>query len=124
MTNPLLASDVFSEPLEPLEEDLVWMLYGLEDAGLSREDVTDLRAYRSSGATSEELVILLFTGEAAAQTAASALEHYIADQIQTNKDYRPAEVPKLEQVVLERRGTTVLMMVANDYKAAREILAP
>lgn len=103
---------------------MVWMLYGLEDTGLSREDITDLYAYRSSGATCEELAILLFSSEASAQTAANALDLYITGQIQSNKDYRPAEIPKLEQTFLERRGTTVLLMVADNYNASHEILAP
>lgn len=124
LIDPLLQSDAFSEPLEPLEEDLAWMLYGLEDSGLSRDDLTALHAYRSSGATCEELAILLFTNETAAQTVANALDLYITGQIQSNKDYRPAEIPKLEQTFLEQRGTTVLLMVADNYKVAYEILAP
>lgn len=100
------------------------MLYGLEDAGLTPADITDVYAYRSSGATCEELAILLFANEVAAQAAANALDLYIADQIQSNKDYRPSEIPKLEQTFLERRGTTVLLMVANDYSATHELLAP
>lgn len=119
-----MQSDAFSEPLESLEEDLAWMLYGLEDAGLSREDMIGLYAYRSSGATCEELAILLFSSEASAQTAANALNLYIIGQMHSNKDYRPAEIPKLEQTFLERRGTTVLLMVADNYKVTHEILAP
>lgn len=105
-----------------MDEDLAWMLYGLEDAGLSRSDVTDVHAYRSSGATCEELAILLFAGESAAQTAINTLELYIANQIQANKDYRPAEIPKLEQAILEQHGTTVVLVVANNYGVIHELL--
>ena len=92
----LLATDAFSEPLEPLDTDITWMLYGLNETGLAPEQLTSASTYRSSGATCEELAILLFAGETAAQTAANALHLYITGQIQSNEDYRPAEVPKLE----------------------------
>lgn len=100
------------------------MLYGLEDSGLDRAHMTGLRAYRSSGATCEELALFPFANETAAQTAVNALDLYITGQIQANKDYRPAEVPKLEQVFLERRGTTVLLLVANNYESAYKLLTP
>ena len=120
----LLETNAFSEPLEPLEADLVWVLYGLEDAGLARESLTAAQSYRSTGATCEELSLLTFADEPSAQAAANMLDLYITNQIQTNKDYRPAELPKLKKVFLERRGTAVLLMVANDYETTHELLAP
>lgn len=124
MTQQLLSSDAFSEPLEPLDTDIAWMLFGLDQTDLAFEQLTDAKAYRSSGATCEEVALLTFADEAAAQTAANALDRYIAGQIQANRDYRPAEIPKLEKVFLERRGTTVLLMVANDYESTYDLLAP
>jgi len=120
----LLDAEVFSEPLEPLDSEIVWMLYGLEETDLTPEQLTEAVAHRSSGATCEELVLLTFFDETAAQTAYEALGLYVTAQILSNKDYRPAEVPKLENAILEQRGTTVLLAVANDYEAAGKLLAP
>lgn len=100
------------------------MLYGLDESGLAYEQLCDAQTYRSSGATCEELSLLTFADEAAAQTAANVLDLYITAQIQTNRDYRPKEIPKLEQVFLECRGCTVLLMVANDYEATYNLLSP
>lgn len=100
------------------------MLYGLEEAGLPRESLTGARSYRSSGATCEELALLTFTDEDSAQTAANTLDVYLTGQIQANRTYRPGEIPKLEQAFLECRGTTVLLIVANNYQATYELLAP
>lgn len=110
--------------MEPLDIDIIWMLYGLDEAGLAPEQLTSASAYRSSGATCEELSLLIFSDEAAAQAAANALDLYISSQITANKDYRPAEIPKLENVFLERRGSTVLLMVANNYESTLTLLAP
>jgi hypothetical protein len=110
--------------LDPLEAELAFVFYGLEDAGLAPEQLVSASVFRSSGATCEELVLFTLADEAAAKTAANTLERYLASQIELNKDYRPAETPKLKQAFLERRGTDVLLMVANDYSAAHELLAP
>lgn len=110
--------------MEPLDTDILWMLYALDGTALTPEQLTDADAYRSSGATCEEVALLTFADEDAAQTAANTLDLYITGQIQSNKDYRPAEIPKLEKAFLERRGTTVLLMVANNYDATLELLAP
>lgn len=86
--------------------------------------MTAAQSYRSTGATCEELSLLTFADEPSAQAAANMLDLYITNQIQTNKDYRPAELPKLKKVFLERRGTAVLLMVANDYETTHELLSP
>lgn len=65
-----------------------------EEAGLSREDLTDGVIYRSAGATCEELSLLIFSDSGAAQTAQGALEAYLQSQIENNRDYRPGEIPE------------------------------
>lgn len=124
LTDQLFASDAFSEPLEELDADLAWMLYGLEEADLPWESLTGAQSYRSSGATCEELSLLTFTDEASAQTAVNALNLYLTGQIEANRTYRPKEISKLEHAFLERRGTTVLLMVASDYQATHSLLTP
>lgn len=108
----LLESGAFSDELEELDCDTAWMLYGLEEAGLTRDQLTHGIIRRSAGATCEELAILIFTDEAAAQSAANALEAYAQAQMDNNRDYRPAELPKLENKVLDQRENTLLFLVA------------
>ena len=74
----------------------------------------------SAGATCEEAAVLIFDSEDHAKAAAETLSGYVQDQIDQNRDYRPAEVPKLENKWLEQRGNTVLLVVANDLKAAQD----
>ena len=116
----ILASAAFSEELEELDLDTVFLLYKLGDAGLSREELTGGLCRRSAGATCEELAVLIFDSEAAAETAAQSLQTYLEGQIASNEDYRPAEIPKLEGAWVEQRGNTLLMVVANDVQAAKE----
>ena len=116
----ILDSAAFSEELEELDLDTAWMLYGLGDAGLERESLTDGVCRRSAGATCEELTVLIFDSAQTAETALDALDGYLEGQIASNTDYRPAEIPKLEGAWVEQRGNTLLMVVANDIQAAKD----
>ena len=112
----------FSETLEELDGDTAFALYRLADYGLSREDLTDCAVLRSSGATCEEGAVLVFSGEDQADQGRKALESYVQNQITSNRDYRPAEIPKLEDAILEQAGDSVVLVVAADAEAARTAL--
>ena len=59
-----------------------------------------------------------------AQLAEQALRDYLDGQIAANRDYRPAEIPKLENALLECRENTLLLVVASDGEAARSLAEP
>ena len=109
----VLAADVFSEELESVDAELICMQYGL-DSGL----VTECAGYLSTGATAEEAVYFKAADANAAETIKAACEMRVEDQIMGYEDYIPGEVPKLENAVLAVRGTTVLLVVADDAAGA------
>lgn len=110
----------FSEELEELDADIAFVLYNLADYGLAREELTDCAVLRSAGATCEECAVLVFGSADKAETAAGALEDYIQSQIEANRDYRPDEIPKLEDAYISQRGSTLLLVVASDMEAAKK----
>ena len=110
----------FSEELEELDADTAFLLYKLGDYGLAQEDVKECTVLRSAGATCEEAAVLVFSSGDKAETAEGALNDYIAGQIEANTDYRPAEIPKLENAWISRRGETILLVVANNLEAAKK----
>ena len=112
----------FSEELEELDADTAFILYKLADCGLAREDLKECAVRRSAGATCEEGAVLVFTSADKAQTAKGALEDYVQSQIDANTDYRPAEIPKLEGALVDIRGESLLLVVANDLDAAKGAL--
>lgn len=121
----LADAGVFSEELEALDADIAFALYHLADCGLTLKDLTDASVLRSSGATCEEGAVLLFDvddWDEKVKLAVQALEDYVQSQIDTNVDYRPDEIPKLESAVVEARGNRVVLVVANDVQAAKELL--
>lgn len=116
VSKALLDSGAFSETLEALDADLVPGLYGLETA--PEEEAV----YTSTGATAEEVAVMEFAGQEAADAALKALETRVSDQKDACRDYLPAELPKLEKAVVKESGKTVLLVVANDYEKARSAL--
>ena len=113
----LLDSAAFSEPLEELDLEIACSLYGLDQS-----KITEAAVYGSTGATAEELAVLVFTDAETASAAKANFEIRISDRAEAMKDYIPTEVPKLEKAVLEVRGNTLLFVVANDYAPAEELL--
>lgn len=115
-------AEAFSEDLEELDGDIVFSLYGLADQGLERDNLVACAALRSAGATCEEGAVLVFANEDQAQKALTAMQDYIQRQIETNEDYRPAEIPKLENAFVDQKSNSVVLIVANDLDAAKEAL--
>ena len=111
----------FSEELEELDADIAFALYKLADYGLAREELTDCAVLRSAGATCEEGAVLVFASADKAKTAEGALKDYIQSQIEANEDYRPDEIPKLEDAYISQRGITLLLVVANDIDSAKDV---
>lgn len=118
----LVEGKAFTEELEELDTDMAFTLYGLEEAGLERTALTGSQVLRSSGATCEEGVVLAFSDEGAAQKGEEALAVYLQGQKDANFIYRPEEMPKLDSAIVERRGTTLLLVVAGDLDAAKAAL--
>lgn len=88
---------------------------------LDGETVTGGAVY-SSTYTAEVAAVILFESETAAQDGEAILNTWLADQIKAERNYRPTEADKLEKAVLERRGSTLALVVAADVRAAESAL--
>ena len=104
------------EALEALDADLISSLYGLE----SQPEAAAV--YTSTGATAEEIAVLVFSTQEEADDARKALEARVSDQKDACEGYLPAELPKLEQAIVKESGSSVLLVVANDSQAAQAAL--
>lgn len=116
----MVQAGAFSEELDEVDNDTAFLLYRFADYGLAREDLKDCAVLRSAGATCEEGAVLVFAGADKAEKAERALMDYIRGQIEANEDYRPAEIPKLEDALVDRRGESLLLVVASDLGAAKK----
>lgn len=114
----LLDSSAFSQPLESMSLELVCgPLYNID-----ANNVTGSAVYTSLTAGAEEIAVLTLKDEDTAKQALEALRDRVADQTDALKDYQPDEVGKLDHAIVEQKGNSVLLVVANDADAAQEAL--
>lgn len=109
----LLDSGAFSEELEELRPTLLFPLAG------EAADYEGSVLYYSTGATAETAAVISVADSARTEETKAALQSWLDDQIEAERNYRPAEVEKLEHAILETRGNSVLLVVAADYETAR-----
>jgi len=112
----LLDSGAFSETLEELDPMLLFPLSG--DAETYKGSVL----YYSTGATSETAAVIAVRDADQAAAVEGVLRTWVEDQIAAERDYRPAEVEKLEHAIVEKRGFTVLLVVAADWEKAAQAI--
>ena len=108
----------FSDELELLSDNMVDVLYRLEEG-----DVVKRQVYVSSGATAEEIAVFETTGPEAAKRVKAAVEERISEQRAAFADYLPAEVHKLEAPNLQVTGRYVILCVSGRNDAARKVVA-
>ncbi len=107
----------FSEELTELDKAAVCKNYDLEDA-----DLAGWAAAIGSGATAENAVVLEGADRAAAGRIEAALRAFLEDWIEGYSDYKPEEVPKLEQAVLKTQGNYVILCVPADSGKAAAVV--
>lgn len=76
----------------------------------------------ASRATPEMIVVLSAIDADALASATEALEAYRAATLEEYRDYRPDEIPKLENAVLRAKGLKVALIVSKDAQAAAKSL--
>ncbi|HIY21132.1 MAG TPA: DUF4358 domain-containing protein [Candidatus Flavonifractor merdigallinarum] len=114
----LLDSTAFSQPLDAMSLDLVCgPLYNID-----ANNVTDSAVYTSLTAGAEEIAVLTLKDEDTAKQAMEALRDRVSEQTEALKDYQPEEVGKLDKAILDQKGNSVLLVVANDADAAQKVL--
>ena len=91
--------------------------------GLSQEP-EEAVVYTSMEGGYEELAVLSFAEESAAQTALEEVQTHVAALVETETDtqYKPEDLPKLQSARTERAGNTVLLVVAAYYDKVQEAL--
>lgn len=109
----------FAEPLTPLETDVALRLYEI-----APEDVQEAAVYVGTGGASVDEISIW---KAPNREAAARIETAVKERVRTQKDvyadYRPEQVPKLDQAVLITQGNTVVLCVSGFSSQAREILS-
>ena len=78
--------------------------------------------YVGTGATAEEVAVIEGTDESGVEAIKKQVDERLAGQLEDYGDYKPAEVPKLENPMLETRGNFVILCVSGDNGTAEAIV--
>lgn len=110
----LYAAGTFGEELYALDESVAQGLYGVDAQ-------TRCWVRAGSGATAEELAVFETEDAESAAALAGKLQARNTDRIESYSSYIPGEVPKLENAVIISGGRYVVLCVAADASAVKEL---
>ncbi len=113
----LLDSGAFTDILSQVPDTAAPVTYGLDAA-----DVSGCVMYASTGATAEEIFIVHVSDSGAVSRAEEAARRRIANQQAAFENYAPAEIPKLQDAVVETAGDYVIVVISGDAAAARAVV--
>ncbi|NLL38739.1 MAG: DUF4358 domain-containing protein [Clostridiales bacterium] len=113
----LLTGGAFTEELIPVDTELGCAHYGIDQA-----DCKQAMFYLSSGATAEELALFEARDAEALGRIKDAVNNRLRLQTDSFESYLPSEVPKLEKAIVFTRGNYVILIVADDYDSASNVL--
>ena len=112
----LLSGAKFTDSLNLLDDPVVPLLYGIDQADYSKALV-----YCGTAATAEEIAVFEAVDDAAAERLLKAARERVDHQIEVYKAYGPAQAMTLENGVVGRTGNTVVVVICADSDGARKI---
>jgi hypothetical protein len=118
ITAAIVAIAPISEGVEKGVSDLTAYFYDMDTAAILDASYVVC----ANGAYPDEVLAAQFADEADAIAAQAVVEKHLGDQKSTWESYRPDEVYKLENAVVERNGKWLYYIVTSDNDAAAEAL--
>ena len=114
----LLEADLFNGDMGPVDKNIVFQLYGIDE-----DTIQDCICYMASNAASsaDELTIFILADENGAMLAEEACQKRVGNQIEVSRNYAPAAIPRLENAVICRIGNTVLFAVGDPEWLAKTV---
>ncbi len=112
----LNAEGAFATALTQIDQATACALYGIDEAAVTAS------AVYASPSSAEELAVFSLNSDEAANAAQTALGYRVEDRMEELEDYMPGEMEKLKSAVVEKRGNSVLLVIAADYGPVNDFL--
>lgn len=112
----LNAEGAFATALTQIDQATACALYGIDEAAVTAS------AVYASPSSAEELAVFSLNSDEAANAAQTALGYRVEDRMEELEDYMPGEMEKLKSAVVEKRGNSVLLVIAADYGPVNNFL--
>ena len=114
LAGQLVEAATFGETMTELDSNIAPGLYNAPEG-------TTVCAWAGTGATAEEVAVFDTGSAENAAALAESLKQRNQTRISDYANYNPAEVPKLENAVILTGGNYVVLIVATDASAAKQI---
>ena len=117
LADSLLSEISYTDQLSAVDLDTAKMFLNFADV-----EINEAYIYESSGATAEEIVVLVCKDSDSAAKAKSAFEQRVSEQKENFTDYVPEEVPKLNDAVIITSREYAILSVSGDSSKAKDII--
>jgi len=116
IADEIYSTQAFQDTLNALDEDMLKDYYPIEEAELS-----DFKVYVSgSFSTAEEIAVFKASSDQAVETIEKAIDTRLEDLKLAFESYAPDEMAKIGDPVRVTKGTTVVLVLADDSSAVSD----
>lgn len=117
LAQQLLSGVPFVEQLNAVSENIAGSTYGLAEG-----EVLGGAVYVTGGATAEEIAVFELPSEDAAKSFEDKLKNRVERKKADFESYRPDEMEKLNDPVIQIKGNLAILCISNDNNAAETVI--
>ena len=117
LADDLNAKTIKSDTLTETSSDMLSTIYFFENG-----QVSESKAYMSSGATADEICVVKCVDENAAKAVTELFQTRVNNQSKLYESYNADEVGKLDDAIIKSSGSYAVLVVCDDYDEAGDVL--
>ena len=117
LADDLNAKTIKSDTLTETSSDMLSTIYFFENG-----QVSESKAYMSSGATADEICVVKCVDENAAKAVTELFQTRVNNQSKLYESYNADEVGKLGDAIIKSSGSYAVLVVCDDYDEAGDVL--
>ena len=117
LADDLNAKTIKSDTLTETSSDMLSTIYFFENG-----QVSESKAFMSSGATADEICVVKCVDEDAAKAVTELFQTRVNNQSKLYESYNADEVGKLGDAIIKSSGSYAVLVVCDDYDEAGDVL--
>ena len=118
LADELNKDTVTTDTLTETSSDMLPSIYFFKDG-----QVTESKAYMSSGSTADEICVVKCRDEATTDDVEKLFQTRVDNQSALYATYKAEESEKLKNAIIKSTGVYTVLVVCDDYSKANEILS-
>ena len=107
------------DTLRQIDDNVIDKFYGFDTSKLAEYEVF----VSDSGATAEGIAIVKMSDASVKDDVTAAMEKRVEKQKKQFENYMPEEMFKLENALITEKGNYVILVVADEFEQAEELIA-